>query len=118
MILPIILMEGNAKKDTTILEEKDLAMVRVLSLCRNAIDHANKGGRCELVLSDTHKGDTPRLLYIYKKWVSCIYTVKGDGLGSFTLQKLYSDTENAKRKSAKYSIALQYLVLEGLVEGV
>ncbi|KAL3649907.1 hypothetical protein CASFOL_006310 [Castilleja foliolosa] len=97
---------------------KELSMVRVLSLCRNAIDHANKRGRCELVLSDTHKGEIPRLLYIYKKWVSCIYTVKGDGLGSYTLQKLYSDTEIAKRKSAKFSIALQCLVLEALVEGV
>ncbi|KAL6568004.1 hypothetical protein OROGR_001672 [Orobanche gracilis] len=98
---------------------RDLAMVRVLSLCRNAIDHANKRGRCELVLSDTHKGDTPRLLYIFKKWVSCIYTVKGDGSGSFILQKLYSDTTSVERKSAKFSIALQYLVLEGvLVDGV
>ncbi|GFQ04056.1 hypothetical protein PHJA_002549500 [Phtheirospermum japonicum] len=33
-------MRGNAKKDTIILEGRDLAMVRVLSLCWNAIDHA------------------------------------------------------------------------------
>ncbi|KAI3472915.1 hypothetical protein Pfo_029164 [Paulownia fortunei] len=46
---------------------RDLAMVRVLALCRNAIDHANKRGPCELLLSDTHKGDSPRLLYIYKR---------------------------------------------------
>ncbi|CAA0816724.1 Unknown protein [Striga hermonthica] len=97
---------------------RDLAMVRVLSLCRNAIDHANKKGCCEVVLSDTHKGEIPRLLYIYKKWVHCIYTVKGDGSGSFILQKLYPDTANSKRKFAKYSIALQRLELEDLVEGV
>ncbi|KAI3472912.1 hypothetical protein Pfo_029161 [Paulownia fortunei] len=99
---------------------RDLAMVRVLALCRNAIDHANKRGPCELLLSDTHKGDSPRLLYIYKRWVSCIYTIKeGDGSGSFILKKNYSDNANAKRmRSAKYSIALQYLVLESLVEGV
>ncbi|KAL1550503.1 hypothetical protein AAHA92_18455 [Salvia divinorum] len=92
---------------------KELAMIRVLALCRNAISHAN---RCEIVLSDTHKGDTPRLLYIYKRWVSCIYTIKGVGAGSFVVRKSYSAALNAKpTSSAKYSISLQYLVLEGLV---
>ncbi|KAH6837837.1 tRNA dimethylallyltransferase [Perilla frutescens var. hirtella] len=96
---------------------RDLAMVRVLALCRNVISHANKSSRCEILLSDTHKGDTPRLLYIYKRWASCIYTIKGDGSGSFVLKKSYSGMANAKpTSSAKYSIALQYLVLEGLVE--
>ncbi|XP_047962650.1 uncharacterized protein LOC125207383 isoform X1 [Salvia hispanica] len=97
---------------------RELAMIRVLALCRNAISHANKSSRCEIVLSDTHKGDTPRLLYIYKRWVSCIYTIKeGVGAGSFVMKKSYSTTPNAKpTSSAKYSISLQYLVLEGLVQ--
>ncbi|KAL8519955.1 hypothetical protein ACS0TY_010767 [Phlomoides rotata] len=99
---------------------RDLAMVRVLALCRNAIYHANKRGPCELQLSDTHKGDSPRLLYIYKRWVSCIYTIKeGDGSGLFILRKSYSGAVNEEQKrSAKYSVALQHLVLEGLVEEV
>ncbi|KAK4413545.1 hypothetical protein Salat_2767100 [Sesamum alatum] len=99
---------------------RDLAMVRVLALCRNAIDHAKERGRCELILSDTHKGDSLRLLYIYRRWVSCIYTIqKGDGVGSFILKKSYSDTVNTKTtRSARYSVALQNLVLEALVEGV
>ncbi|KAL0385277.1 UNVERIFIED_CONTAM: hypothetical protein Sradi_2922000 [Sesamum radiatum] len=99
---------------------RDLAMVRVLSLCRNAIDHANKTGACELVFSDTHKGDSLRMLYIYRRWVSCIYTIqKGDGVGSFIVKKSYSDTANTKRtRSARYSVALQNLVLGDLVEEV
>ncbi|XP_057773871.1 uncharacterized protein LOC130993125 isoform X2 [Salvia miltiorrhiza] len=98
---------------------REVAIVRVLALCRNAITHANKSSRCELLLSDTHKGDTPRLLYIYKRWASCIYTIKGagPGPGSFVVRKTYSNVANAKpTSSAKYSIALQYLILEGLVE--
>ncbi|XP_011086879.1 uncharacterized protein LOC105168477 isoform X2 [Sesamum indicum] len=99
---------------------RDLAMVRVLALCRNAIDHFNKRGACELLFSDTHKGDSLRLLYIYRRWVSCIYTIqKGDGVGSFILKKSYSDTANTKRtRSARYSVALQNLVLEDLLEEV
>ncbi|KAL7135214.1 hypothetical protein ABFS83_11G078400 [Erythranthe nasuta] len=94
---------------------RDLAMVRVLALCRNAIEHANKRSRCELVLSDTHKGDATRLLYIYKRWIPCIYTTikESDGSGSFILKKRSSDK---KTRCAKYSIALQYLVLEGIVD--
>ncbi|KAL3835746.1 hypothetical protein ACJIZ3_010482 [Penstemon smallii] len=120
---------------------RDLAMVRVLALCRNAIDHANNnskqpGGGCTLVFSDTHKGkaaDSPMLLlYIYKRWVSSIYTTtqghEYDGSGSssssssFILRKIYSsDTSTSTstvkmmmRSAAKYSIATQYLVLEGI----
>ncbi|KAG2706444.1 hypothetical protein I3760_05G104000 [Carya illinoinensis] len=39
---------------------RDLAMVRTLALCHNAIAHANKTGPCKLLLSDTHHGDSPR----------------------------------------------------------
>ncbi|PIN04312.1 hypothetical protein CDL12_23153 [Handroanthus impetiginosus] len=97
---------------------KDLAMVRVLAICRNAIDHANKRGSCELLLSDTHRGDSLRLLYIYKRWISCLYTIKkSDGSRSFVLKRNYSDTAKEERtRYAKYSIELQYLVLEGLVD--
>ncbi|KZV44075.1 hypothetical protein F511_10746 [Dorcoceras hygrometricum] len=94
---------------------RELAMVHALALCRNAIDHANAKGRCQLLLSDTHKGDPSRLLYIYKRWVSSIYTIYGDGSGLFILENCYHHVAMAKRmKSAKYSIAHQYLVLKGI----
>ncbi|XP_060186180.1 uncharacterized protein LOC132615583 isoform X2 [Lycium barbarum] len=92
---------------------RDLAMVRVLALCRNAIMHANEKGLCQLLLSDTHTGDSPRLLYIYKRWVSSIYTIKGDGFGSYLIS---CGSNLGVAKSAKYSIALQYLVYEGITE--
>ncbi|XP_019189350.1 PREDICTED: uncharacterized protein LOC109183739 isoform X5 [Ipomoea nil] len=104
---------------------RDLAMVRTLALCRNAIDTANyddTGNResspCQLLLSDTHHGDSPRLLYIYKRWVSSIYTIKGDGFGSFLLRKsnYFGIGKSDGITTAKYSIALQYLVLEGITE--
>ncbi|KAL2519756.1 hypothetical protein Adt_16003 [Abeliophyllum distichum] len=95
---------------------RDLAMVRTLALCQNAINHAKARGPCNILLSDTHQGDSPRLLYIYKRWVSCIYTIReGCGSGSFILKNIYSDITSAMRtRTAKYSIALQYLVLEGI----
>lgn len=75
-----------------------------------------------LLFSDTHHGDTPRLLYIYKRWVNSIYTIKGDGFGSFILKKSRFPAtgscglEMVTKKSAKYSIALQHLVLEEICE--
>ncbi|XP_024989177.1 uncharacterized protein LOC112523730 [Cynara cardunculus var. scolymus] len=101
---------------------RELAIVRTLALCRNAIDHANETGSCMLLFSDTHHGDTPRLLYIYKRWVNSIYTIKGDGLGSFILKNSSFPAaascgfEMVTKRSAKYSIALQYLVLEEIYE--
>ncbi|XP_050119634.1 uncharacterized protein LOC126596955 isoform X2 [Malus sylvestris] len=56
---------------------RDLAMVRTLALCHNAMIHANETRPCKLVLSDTHRGDSPRLLFIYKRWVSTIFTIQG-----------------------------------------
>ncbi|XP_027769654.1 uncharacterized protein LOC107005401 isoform X3 [Solanum pennellii] len=94
---------------------RDLAMVRVLALCRNAILCANEKGPCQLLLSDTHNGDSPRLLYLYKRWVSSIYVIKGDGFGSYLIRSL-GVVKSATTKLAKYSIALQYLVYEGIAE--
>ncbi|RZC86444.1 hypothetical protein C5167_030522 [Papaver somniferum] len=131
---------------------RDLAVVRSLALCRDAILHANErlllesslvGGdkySCKLLISDTHLGDTPRSLFIYKRWVPSIFTIKpGDGSGSYllnnitsstsagiisstgaTLEALASTTVSAagRKKTAgcaKYSIALQYLMLEDLI---
>ncbi|XP_057496055.1 uncharacterized protein LOC130781030 [Actinidia eriantha] len=97
---------------------RDLAMVRILALCHNAIVHANERGPCKLLLSDTHHGDSPRLLFIYKRWVSSIYTIKGDGSGSFLLKNIYSGNATTERmRTAKYSVALQYLILEGITDG-
>ncbi|XAR48238.1 hypothetical protein NMG60_11030991 [Bertholletia excelsa] len=94
---------------------RDLAMVRVLALCHNAITHANETGPCDLLLSDTHHGESPRLLYIYKRWISSIYAIKGDGSGSFLLKNnVYGSALSERTRTAKYSIALQYLVLEGI----
>ncbi|CAH1435682.1 unnamed protein product [Lactuca virosa] len=90
---------------------RELAIARTLALCCNAINHANEKGPCMLLVSDTHHGDTPRLLHIYKGWLNSIFTIKGDGIGSFILKNNSSLT-----KSAKYSIALQYLVLEEIYE--
>ncbi|CAI9093078.1 OLC1v1028486C1 [Oldenlandia corymbosa var. corymbosa] len=57
---------------------RELAMVRVLALCQNALSHANEAGwPCRLLLSDSQHGDSPRFLYIYKRWVSSIYNIQG-----------------------------------------
>ncbi|KAG8503255.1 hypothetical protein CXB51_001228 [Gossypium anomalum] len=97
---------------------RDLAMVRTLSLCHNAIIFANKTGPCRLLLSDTHNGDSPRSLFIYKRWIRTIFTVKGDDSGSFCLKyNKYSESGSSKgTKTAKYSVAFQYLLLEGITE--
>ncbi|EOX99637.1 hypothetical protein QUC31_014557 [Theobroma cacao] len=97
---------------------RDLAMVRTLALCQNAITHACKKGPCKLLLSDTHHGDSPRLLFIYKRWIPAIFTVKGDGTGSFLLKyNKYSGNGSSKsERIAKYSIAFQYLFLEEITE--
>ncbi|KAF8020912.1 hypothetical protein BT93_G1353 [Corymbia citriodora subsp. variegata] len=95
---------------------RDLAMVRTLALCHNAVMHARKKGRCEILLADTHHGDSPRLLYIYKRWVSSIFTIKGDGCRSFLLSSSSKtgNDDSIRRETAKYSIALQYLFLEAI----
>ncbi|XP_031490707.1 uncharacterized protein LOC116257849 [Nymphaea colorata] len=100
---------------------RDLAMVRTLALSRDAIDHANKKLQpqdfCQLLLSDTHHGDGPRQLFVYKKWLSCIFTIRGDGRGSFLLGRLGLGNASEKRTCfAKYTVALQYLTLEGTAE--
>ncbi|XP_050276086.1 uncharacterized protein LOC126718073 isoform X1 [Quercus robur] len=98
---------------------RDLAMVRTLALCHNAINHANKTMPCKLLLSDTHHGDSPRLLFIYKRWVPTIFTIKGGGSGSFILKSNSNSGSGSsvRIRTAKYSIALQYLILEGITEG-
>nr|XP_027100073.1 uncharacterized protein LOC113719166 [Coffea arabica] len=110
--------ERNCQDKYTNPRGRDLAMIRVLALCQNAISRANEAGPCMLLLSDTHHGDSPRLLYIYRRWVSSIYTIKGDGFGSFLLRTSYQSgiAKSAGNRIAKYSIALQYLVLEGIAE--
>ncbi|XP_027191261.1 uncharacterized protein [Cicer arietinum] len=84
-------------------------------------DNSQKGS-CKLLLSDTHthQGDSPRFHFIYKKWIPTTFTIKeGDISGSFILKgRSYSRTDNTatgSMKAAKYSIALQYLVFDGLV---
>ncbi|PIA26105.1 hypothetical protein AQUCO_10000041v1 [Aquilegia coerulea] len=71
---------------------RDLAIVRTLALCRNAITHANERMEsrppCKLLLSDTQHGDTPRLLFIYKRWVHSIFTIKGTQSFNHVTQKL------------------------------
>ncbi|KAL1212879.1 hypothetical protein V5N11_000437 [Cardamine amara subsp. amara] len=89
---------------------RDMAMVRTLALCHNAITYAKKAC-CELVVSETNHGDSPRSLFIYKRWIQNIFTIKGYGDGSFLLR---SNCKTAK--SVKYSIALQYLILEEMID--
>ncbi|PKI71421.1 uncharacterized protein LOC116210341 isoform X2 [Punica granatum] len=97
---------------------RDLAMVRTLALCHNAVLHAKRSieGNCEVLLADTHHGDSPRLLYVYKRWVTSIFTIKGDGHGSFLLRDCgrLGSADSKKTAPAKYSTALQYLQLEGI----
>uniref|UniRef100_A0ACD5V970 Uncharacterized protein n=1 Tax=Avena sativa TaxID=4498 RepID=A0ACD5V970_AVESA len=100
---------------------RDLAMVRILALCQNAIAHANLKlgtlGSCNLLLSDVHQGDNPRSMFIYKRWISSIYTIQGDGLESYVLKNISTSQSGTKEaRIAKYSIALQYLVLEEIKE--
>ncbi|XP_031286141.1 uncharacterized protein LOC116144859 [Pistacia vera] len=97
---------------------RDLAMVRILALCHNAITNANEKGPCKLLLSDKHHGNTPRLLFIYKRWISSIFTIKGDGFGSFLLKNIDNSCSGSVgwSRTAKYSIALQYLLLEEVTE--
>ncbi|XP_009787331.1 uncharacterized protein LOC107759245 [Nicotiana tabacum] len=109
--------EGKCQEKYNNNRGKDLAMVRVLALCKNAMMYANQKGSlpCQLLLSDTHyHSDSPRLLYIYKRWVSSIYTIKADGFGSYLIRS--SSNNFARAKTAKYSIALQYLVVEDITE--
>ncbi|CAN1279406.1 hypothetical protein LINPERPRIM_LOCUS17000 [Linum perenne] len=97
---------------------RDLAMIRILALCHNALGHANQKSQCELLLSDTHHGESPRLLFIYKRWISSFLTVKGDGKGSFLLTSngVSTSGKSPVRRTAKYSIMLQYLIVEGITE--
>uniref|UniRef100_A0A1J3HEN0 Uncharacterized protein n=1 Tax=Noccaea caerulescens TaxID=107243 RepID=A0A1J3HEN0_NOCCA len=91
---------------------RDMAMVRTLALCHNAITDAKKA-TCQLVISETNPGDSPRSLFIYKRWITTIFTIKGHGDGSFLLR-----SNGKSEKSAKYSIALQYLILEEMIDGL
>ncbi|URD86623.1 hypothetical protein MUK42_24337 [Musa troglodytarum] len=96
---------------------RDLAMARTMALCQDAIAYANQKQQaqrlCNLLLADTHQGDSPRLLFIYKRWVQCILTIQGDISGSFILKySSISGNHLAKTRTAKYSIALQSLLLE------
>lgn len=92
-------------------------MVRTLALCQNAVIHANDTRPCSLMLSDTHHGDSSRLLYVYKRWILTIFTIKGDGSGSYLLEKNVNSASggSGKTRAAKFSVALQYLVLEGII---
>ncbi|XP_039139168.1 uncharacterized protein LOC120276479 [Dioscorea cayenensis subsp. rotundata] len=93
---------------------RDLAMVRTLALCKDAIAHAK--GACKLLLADTHQGDNPRLLFIYKRWIHSIFTIQGDGSGSFIVSGSANPSTRLVRRAAKYSVALQYLVFEEMID--
>ncbi|KAL5129689.1 hypothetical protein HKD37_12G032945 [Glycine soja] len=82
--------------------------------------HLQKGS-CKVLLSDTHthQRDSPRFHFIYKKWIQTTFTIKeGDVPGSFIVKdRSHSPTDHTTTiKAAKYSIALQYLVFDGIVE--
>ncbi|KAJ0969260.1 hypothetical protein J5N97_022137 [Dioscorea zingiberensis] len=94
---------------------RDLAMVRTLALCQDAITYTK--GACKLLLADTHQGDNPRLLFIYKRWIQSFFTIQSDGSGSFIMRSsANSSTRSERTRSAKYSVALQSLVLEQMVD--
>ncbi|MQM02627.1 hypothetical protein Taro_035394 [Colocasia esculenta] len=144
---------------------RDIAMARTLALCWDAISQANEGlsEPCKLLLCDMHQGDSPRQLFIYKRWIPCIFTIKGqhcfyrrrtnrftlkimlgipasasqfatyprinriscsliaegDGPSSFTFALKKNGTSaksSGRERTAKYSVALQYLVLEDIID--
>ncbi|WOL07460.1 hypothetical protein Cni_G16201 [Canna indica] len=101
---------------------RDLAMARTLALCRDAIIHANQKleaqGSCKLLLADRHQGDNPRLLFIYKRWIDCILTIHSDVPGTFIFKNSnISGNLLQTTRTAKYSIALQSLLLEEILDG-
>ncbi|KAL5683113.1 hypothetical protein ACJX0J_009498, partial [Zea mays] len=55
------------KRDGTT-RARDLAMVRVLAFAK-----LGTLGYCSILLSDVHQGDTPRLLFIYQRWINSMY---------------------------------------------
>eukprot|EP00252_Welwitschia_mirabilis_P005129 TRINITY_DN15555_c0_g2_i2.p1 TRINITY_DN15555_c0_g2~~TRINITY_DN15555_c0_g2_i2.p1 ORF type:complete len:245 (-),score=26.97 TRINITY_DN15555_c0_g2_i2:49-783(-) len=97
---------------------RDLASVRSLALCCDAIDYANTKlpaeEPCKFLVSDTNAGDTPRLLYIYQRWLTHILTIKAHDGFTFTLQGINTPNRKTLDGFAKYTIALQYLTLEEL----
>ncbi|KAJ4796818.1 tRNA dimethylallyltransferase [Rhynchospora pubera] len=103
---------------------RDLAMVRTLSLCQDAVSHANRKLQphksCTILLSDLQQGDSPQLLFIYRRLIKCFFTIEGnqgDGSGSYKLKKNKSILGCGEgSRVAKYNIALQYLVLEDIIE--
>ncbi|WRX15937.1 hypothetical protein QQP08_008424 [Theobroma cacao] len=60
----------------------------------------------------------PRGRDLAMRWIPAIFTVKGDGTGSFLLKyNKYSGNGSSKsERIAKYSIAFQYLFLEEITE--
>lgn len=52
-----------------------------------SVNRKSVGGDCEVLLADTHHGDSSRLLYIYKRWVTSIYTIKGWVLKTSKLER-------------------------------
>lgn len=97
---------------------RDVAMVRTLALCCDAINHANDKlpsmEPCKLLISDTHVGDTPRLLYIYHRWLPYILTVKAHDGSTFILKITNAPDKQKTGFHAKFTTALQYLALEEL----
>ncbi|KAK9120221.1 hypothetical protein Scep_018314 [Stephania cephalantha] len=99
---------------------RDLAMVRTLALCRDAIMHANEkldsGNSCKLLISDTYQGDTPRSLFIYKRWASSIFTIKGNGQESYLLSSGSSSLEdmNGLSRVSRYLGSLYILILSSI----
>ncbi|KAI0489349.1 hypothetical protein KFK09_029191 [Dendrobium nobile] len=101
--------------------KRDIAMVRALASCQNALSHANSmsqpGGSCKLLLSDTYKRDKTSLLFLYKIWIQSIFTIEGGGANSFLLKNIANQSNLPTRmRTAKFSIACQYLILEEMLE--
>ncbi|KAG2398150.1 uncharacterized protein HKW66_Vig0136140 [Vigna angularis] len=97
---------------------RDMAMVKTLALCHNAITFANQKGSCKVLLSDTHthQRDSPRFHFIYKKWIQTTFTIQGDASGSFILKdKSHSPTDHntAVIKAAK---ELYHRIIHGLTD--
>lgn len=96
------------------LRGREISIIKTLALCRDAIDHANKDGvGCKLLISDTHTGQGPRLLYIYQRWLSTIFTIEAIG-SSFRLRTYRNGGNQGDKAYAQYSTAQENLTLEVL----
>ncbi|KAG0614882.1 hypothetical protein M758_6G211200 [Ceratodon purpureus] len=88
---------------------RESAMVKTLALCYDAISFANgyggRGAQCHLLVSDSHVGETPRLRFIYQRWLPQILTIEALDDSSFCVS-LGRDEVSPANKAVKATYTL------------